>query len=303
MKFSIVINNYNYASYLPNAIESVLNQTYQNFELIIVDDASRDGSSAIIEAYAQTNAYIIPVLLQTNSGQAHALNEGVAKADGDIICFLDSDDWFYPKKLETLKRYFETTNALYIHHNHTTMHNECEVSDALKHFPYEGHSSFLIYYLSHYVGNICSTLSIRKEVANKIFPLPFCDQWRIQADDLIVFQAAMFYKALFIHEPLTYYRIHNCNGYFGKVLSSSAKYQLLQKRNRVKDFTCKRLELPQLFFKNTYNLLAEWNTYTYVDWKLAKLYLRILWYEMSTPFCAKIISSYYILKSLYKGLL
>jgi len=303
MKFSIIINNYNYAEYLPKAIESILNQTYQNFELIIVDDASSDDSSTIIELYAQTNSHIIPVLLKINSGQAHALNEGVAKANGDIICFLDSDDWFYPQKLETLKKYFETTNASYIHHKHTTIHHDEEVSGTLKYFPYEGHSSFLIYYLSHYVGNICSTLSLTREVANTIFPLPFCEQWRIQADDLIVLQATMFSKALFIPEPLTYYRIHTRNGYFGKRISSSSKYQLLQKRNRVKAFTCNRLELPQLFFQNAYNLLAEWNTYAYVDWKLAKLYLRVLWCEMPIPLCSRIMSSYHILKSLYKGLL
>lgn len=93
---SILINNYNYKNFLNDAIDSALLQTYNHFEVIVVDDGSTDGSQDIISAYGSR---IIPVFKE-NGGQASAFNEGFLASQGDIICFLDADDVFLPNKLE-----------------------------------------------------------------------------------------------------------------------------------------------------------------------------------------------------------
>ncbi len=95
---SILINNYNYADFLGDAIDSALKQTYQSFEVIVVDDGSTDTSKEVILKYGNK---ITPVL-QQNEGQASAFNAGFLASKGDIICFLDADDVFLPHKLERI---------------------------------------------------------------------------------------------------------------------------------------------------------------------------------------------------------
>lgn len=88
MKTSIIITNYNYASYLADAIESALDQTYQSGEVIVVDDGSTDHSRDVIARY---DGYVTSIF-QDNRGQAAAFNTGFARARGEIVIFLDADD-------------------------------------------------------------------------------------------------------------------------------------------------------------------------------------------------------------------
>jgi glycosyltransferase involved in cell wall biosynthesis len=89
---SIIITSYNYRRYLPDAIDSALNQTYPNTEVIVVDDGSTDNSREVIAGY---DGRIVPVLKE-NGGQASAFNAGFELSRGDVICFLDSDDALFP---------------------------------------------------------------------------------------------------------------------------------------------------------------------------------------------------------------
>ena len=89
---SIIVTNYNYARYLPAAIDSALQQTHDAVEVIVVDDGSTDESQAIIQCYGDA---IIP-LCQRNAGQAAAFNLGFACSRGDVVIFLDADDVLLP---------------------------------------------------------------------------------------------------------------------------------------------------------------------------------------------------------------
>jgi len=96
---SVIIPTYNRAYVLERAIDSVLKQTYQNIELIIIDDASTDNTSELLEKYHQDNRVSV-VQLSKNSGVSHARNQGIERAQGEWVAFLDSDDEWLPKKLE-----------------------------------------------------------------------------------------------------------------------------------------------------------------------------------------------------------
>jgi len=89
---SIIISSYNYARYLKQTIDSALGQTYPKVEVIVVDDGSRDGSPEVIKSYGQR----IIAILKENGGQASSLNAGFAGSHGDIVIFLDSDDFLLP---------------------------------------------------------------------------------------------------------------------------------------------------------------------------------------------------------------
>lgn len=100
-KISVIIPIYNTAEYLPRYLDSVLNNTYQNLEVICVDDGSTDGSAYIVERYAEGDSRVISVV-QKNAGVSAARNAGLDIASGDFIAFIDSDDWVHPQYFEVL---------------------------------------------------------------------------------------------------------------------------------------------------------------------------------------------------------
>jgi len=99
-RFSVVMPVFNRAKYLRQAIDSVLSQTFTDYELIAVDDGSTDESAEILRSYGNR----IKVVRQANQGPEVARNTGVALAQGEYIAFLDSDDIFFPFVLETYDR-------------------------------------------------------------------------------------------------------------------------------------------------------------------------------------------------------
>ena len=101
LRFSVIIPAYNAERYIAQAIESCLNQTYAPHEIIVVDDASTDGTVAIAESFPPP---VRVISLTENAGAAVARNRGVQASTGDWIAFLDADDWYLPEKLELQRR-------------------------------------------------------------------------------------------------------------------------------------------------------------------------------------------------------
>ncbi len=96
---SVVMATYNRANVVGRAIDSILNQTYKNFELIIVDDDSTDRTSEVLKKYAAKDKRIV-LLKQNNLGLAAARNAGVGKVQGKFIAFMDDDDVSVSNRLE-----------------------------------------------------------------------------------------------------------------------------------------------------------------------------------------------------------
>lgn len=96
IKVSVIIPTYNRAEFISDAIESVLNQTFEDYEIIIVDDGSTDNTKQIVQSYTSKVKYYY----QEQSGVSSARNYGIKAATGEYIAFLDSDDQFLPQKLE-----------------------------------------------------------------------------------------------------------------------------------------------------------------------------------------------------------
>ncbi|MCI5486361.1 MAG: glycosyltransferase [Enterocloster aldenensis] len=110
IQVSIVMPVFNSNKYLSEAIESVLQQTFTSWELIIVDDHSTDGSINIIKKYAHEDSRIIPIFLPKNVGAAAARNTGIACRRGRYLAFLDSDDIWLKQKLEIQLSFMKTNN-------------------------------------------------------------------------------------------------------------------------------------------------------------------------------------------------
>jgi glycosyltransferase involved in cell wall biosynthesis len=107
LRFSIVIPVYNRENFISKAIDSALSQTFANFEVIVVDDGSKDGTPAILASYGNR----IKIIRQENQGPEVARNAGAAAAQGEYIALLDSDDFLLPSALAIYDRIIETFNS------------------------------------------------------------------------------------------------------------------------------------------------------------------------------------------------
>ena len=104
-KISVIVPVYNVEQYLPKCIESILKQTFSNFELLLIDDGTPDHSGAICDRYAQTDNRV-RVFHKENGGVSSARNLGLKEAKGEWVIFVDSDDWIEHKSFEILSSFF-----------------------------------------------------------------------------------------------------------------------------------------------------------------------------------------------------
>lgn len=204
---SVIIINHNYAQFVGEAIESVLNQTYQDFELIVIDGDSSDKSRQVITEYAEKHRDKITAVFKPTSGQASAFNLGHKICHGDIITFLDADDYFYETKLEKLAEWHRDYDV--IGHGRK-FHDDKgvlkEVEATLD--DYEDRPMLLHKYGYIYTYNLSTSfISLKKTVADKIFPMPEED-YVTYADVYVKLMAQYYSNIKYMPYPLAYYRIH-----------------------------------------------------------------------------------------------
>ena len=207
---SVIMCNYNYGNYIAEAIKSVLSQTYRSFELIVVDDGSEDDSKEVIGSFDDDR---IQAVFSKNFGQASAFNTAFEIAHGEIIAFLDSDDWWMPDKLERSLQWHAFLKGDYALLQHGLevwrdgdagpYKNILPVGDCFAEMQQSGKIDFFV---------PTSGLVFRKSVLEKVFPLP--DEIRICADAYLMRCAFVFGKVYSIPDTLGYYRKHQRNNVF-----------------------------------------------------------------------------------------
>ncbi|MGF1492539.1 MAG: glycosyltransferase family 2 protein [Microcoleaceae cyanobacterium] len=234
---SILIINYNYGRFLGDAINSALNQTYYHTEVIVVDDGSTDDSRAVIEAYGDQ---IVPVF-QENGGQASAFNAGWRAAKGEIICFLDSDDTFYPDKVkrcvDLIERYRADHPLILVSHSMDIIDQAGNFSGHIRKTQLSQYSAYTGFYdfaqKYRYVPFVTSPTSgnvITQSLAERIFPIPEVGV-KTSADDFVIKASLMLGKVLNVDDSLGKYRIHGQNYWANGLRKAKTKdFMLLQER-------------------------------------------------------------------------
>ena len=99
-RVTVLVAVYNAEPWLPRCLDSLRSQTLTDIQVLCVDDCSTDGSLALLRQYADGDPRFEVIHLEKNQGQAHARNVGLEHARGDLVCFLDVDDWFSPDALQ-----------------------------------------------------------------------------------------------------------------------------------------------------------------------------------------------------------
>ncbi len=227
MFVSVLINNYNYGDYLEAAVASVLGQSHQDFEIILVDDGSQDRSPDLIKEFARRDSRLVPCL-KDNGGQLSAFNAGYLQAQGEVLFFLDADDVYHADYLEkALAVYREHTRCDFLFCGYECFGNVNEpvlldYPDAVTDLGYTG---LLTYHCRTWIGAPTSTLSLRRSLAQRFFPIPFEEDWRIRADDCLVWLASLYNGRKFcLNAPCLGYRTHGSNHFFGRAKDRGAEF-------------------------------------------------------------------------------
>ena len=205
---TILINNYNYGRFLRQAIDSALNQTYPNVEVVVVDDGSTDESRSVISSYGNK----IKSVLKENGGQASAFNAGFAASRGEIICMLDADDFFHPDKVERVIPHSQPGSMLY-HRLQIEPGGEIIPLAIAPDVDYYLHAQR--YGFVPYMASPTSGLVFRRDLALRLLPLP-TEHVRFSADDFIVRGAALLGTVIGIPDLLAAYRVHGENAWYGR---------------------------------------------------------------------------------------
>ena len=206
---SALINNYNYAPFLGDAIDSVLNQTYANIEVIVVDDGSTDESSAIIRSYGSR---VVPIFKQ-NGGQASAVNAGVVASRGEIVCLLDADDVWLPSKVaDVVDAAIKDPESLLLYHKIQPVSRELRpCGKVVPKGLFRGPIADLIRNSGGlWTSAPSSALSFRKAALDKIGPIPE-DQIRYAADGFLLAIVPLLGPVTGLNKCLTWYRSHGTN--------------------------------------------------------------------------------------------
>ncbi|WP_026521682.1 glycosyltransferase family 2 protein [Butyrivibrio sp. VCB2001] len=133
---SIVVPVYNAANYIEKTMDMVCGQTYKDWELILVDDASRDNSAEIIENYIKKQGKRIRLIRKkVNQGAAEARNTGIDASSGRFIAFLDADDVWMPDKIEKQVAYMEKTGAAFCFHAYEFGDEKANPTGKIVHVP------------------------------------------------------------------------------------------------------------------------------------------------------------------------
>ncbi|MBB5222133.1 glycosyltransferase involved in cell wall biosynthesis [Amaricoccus macauensis] len=209
-RLSVIINNYNYAGFVSRAIDSVLAEGHPETEIVVVDDGSTDGSREVLASYGDR----IATVLQVNQGQAAAINAGVRAARGDVLLFLDADDWILPGRLRAVDAAFAANpEAALVYHRLQPMRSDGTL--VMKTIPRTLGAGNLVPQLVRSAGwwdfPLTSALAVRKGAWYAAGPIP--PEFRISADAWIVGILPFIGPVVALPEALGAYRIHQNTWY------------------------------------------------------------------------------------------
>lgn len=249
MFISVLMPVFNEEKYLAEAINSVIRQTYQQFELIIVDDGSTDSTFEIIKYFASISDKIIAKKQTENKGKNSALNVGFNLSNGDLIILLAGDDVLKPNALEKRAEFSKKSEATYCNYDicDKDMNFLFRGIDKIKTFEWEIDKYNILYH--NIIGG--GLISLKRSIANKIFPinekLPFEDWW-------ISFFALYYSKRISgIKETLLKYRIHSGNAVsISDVIKNSFSEDVYLKKVMTRELIFYEV-LEDTIFKNNFD--------------------------------------------------
>jgi len=209
IRVTVLVDTYNYGHFIEETINSVLAQDFprEQMEILVVDDGSADDTADRVRKYGDR----IQFFCKPNGGQASTLNFGIARARGEIVAFLDGDDYWLPGKLQRVVAEFDKhPEAGMIYHNFF-----CERGPSPDQLPQSGLagvSGFLADNRKSLLGYDLyptATLAFRRNILQRLLPIP--ESLIVQADAHLTACVIFVAPIVYISQPLTVYRVHADN--------------------------------------------------------------------------------------------
>lgn len=203
---SVVVPTYNHSNYIQNAIQSVLDQTYSNIELIIVNDGSTDKTSEILTTFE--NNLTIQIIHQKNLGLSTARNTGIKRAQGDYIALLDADDLMEPNRLELQYTEMQANPTIEVLYTSVLLINENQVPiKTLRREKIDPTDFLTIEFFRNQIPSPSTIMARRSAFEKEIFASNYTLsedlEWTIRAAHSLTFS--------YLDIPLTKYRRHSGN--------------------------------------------------------------------------------------------
>jgi glycosyltransferase involved in cell wall biosynthesis len=213
LKVTVLIDTYNHERFIECAITSVLAQDMplDDLEILVVDDGSTDQTPEIVRRFEPR----VRLIRKLNGGQASAFNAGIAEARGEIIAFLDGDDWWAPEKLRRVLETLDRDPAVgIVGHGYIFVYSDGQqrVQTLRDGFRFRANTlagAQLLRVRGAFLGT--SRMTVRVSVLRKILPVP--PKIVIQADEYLSTMAAALSEVQILPEPLFYYRVHDSNAF------------------------------------------------------------------------------------------
>ncbi len=235
-KVSIIMPNYNCEKFLEETISSVINQTYKNWELLIVDDCSTDNSVEVIKSYCNKDDRIKLFINEKNSGAAASRNWALREATGKWIAFLDSDDLWLSEKLEKQLAFMTENEYLFSFTKYRQIDEQSQPTGRVVIGP-KKISQKKMKYCCCYLG--CLTVMYDAE---KIGVVQIDETIRKRNDDAMWLKVRKFADAYYLDELLAEYRVRKGSishqGKWNLVKYHYRLYRIGDKRNPISAFFC-----------------------------------------------------------------
>jgi hypothetical protein len=236
-----LVDTYNHEAFIEEALQSVLAQNFPSseMEILVVDDGSTDRTPELVRKFEHR----VRLLRKSNGGQASAFNAGIAEARGEIVAFLDGDDWWAANKVKRMAEVFSSHHEIgFAGHSITEvlLDGSQRIEQLRENAWFQANSSEgarIFRTRKNFLGT--SRMTIRTELLKKILPVP--DALVIQADEYLFTLAAILSPAVVLSEPLTFYRHHSANFY------QMADDDPMKLRRKVEVFRALFLALSQQF--------------------------------------------------------
>jgi glycosyltransferase involved in cell wall biosynthesis len=192
MKASVIITSYNYEKFVVECVQSVLNQSVDDIEIILVNDGSSDNTVPLVEK--MFNMGKVKLIDKENGGQLSAFNSAMSHITGDIVFFIDADDMYEPNYIKKVMQFYEeNTDADFIfsavdYFGEVENMLSCTTAKLNQNL---GYSLCKAWFFKEWIGAPTTTISMRKSILEKILPLQLEADWKIRADDCLVWGASL----------------------------------------------------------------------------------------------------------------
>jgi glycosyltransferase involved in cell wall biosynthesis len=272
--FSVVVTCYNYKDFVLEAVDSALAQSRAASEVIVVDDGSSDGSTELLRQRYGDDARVTLVCVP-NGGQLSAFQQGVARAHGDVICFLDADDRWSADYLAQIGRIFDAQREVdFVFSDVRLFGNEERTLGYAERAMDLGYTVASTYLQAHWYGAPTSALSLRNAWAKRVLDLSpdLIATWRLSADNCLVFGASVL-GARKVYQPTgnVHYRIHGNNGWWGKQSPQSRYLNRFRSRCLIEHYA-RRIGLTDLCAEDVKD---EYRSKPDPSWRETRRYARL----------------------------